>query len=235
MGRNQGDVRFACSPITLPADAVLQCPVSSSLPQFQLQRSGWGAVSNGLASLSTSFLPQRKPVALFSLARVPATAHGAERTFRVAKVKPDGRCMFRALAKGLAHNKGSFLSERTEEEEADWMRMAVQEALCTSEKRRKDFKDAVFALETEDTLPGYCRRLKSAGFWGGNVELLVLSKMLKVPIIVYQTAAEQGRHDAGFVPIVKYGEEWAKSSKQRKARRPVRLLYTNGNHYDLLL
>jgi hypothetical protein len=37
------------------------------------------------------------------------------------------------------------------------------------------------------------------------------------------------------VPIVKYGEEWAEPRGGRAPRRPVSLLYTGGNHYDLLL
>ncbi len=40
----------------------------------------------------------------------------------------------------------------------------------------------------------YCQRLNSANFWGGEVELLVLSKMLHTPIYVYKTAQEGGRY-----------------------------------------
>lgn len=43
------------------------------------------------------------------------------------------------------------------------------------------------------------------------------------------------RSDWGFLPIVKYGEEWAEPRGRRSARRPVKLLYTGSNHYDLLL
>ena len=39
----------------------------------------------------------------------------------------------------------------------------------------------------------YCQRLGSTSFWGGEVELLVLSKMLHTPIYVYKTAQEGGR------------------------------------------
>lgn len=35
--------------------------------------------------------------------------------------------------------------------------------------------------------------------------------------------------------IVKYGEEFSEAKKGRKPRKPVKLLYINGNHYDLLL
>lgn len=39
----------------------------------------------------------------------------------------------------------------------------------------------------------YCQRLQKPSFWGGEVEILVLSRMLKVPIYVFKTAEEAGR------------------------------------------
>ena len=39
----------------------------------------------------------------------------------------------------------------------------------------------------------YCARLQQPSFWGGEVEILVLSRMLKVPIYVYKSAQEAGR------------------------------------------
>lgn len=38
----------------------------------------------------------------------------------------------------------------------------------------------------------YCQRLDSPKFWGGEVELLVLSKMVSTPIYIYRTAQEAG-------------------------------------------
>ena len=43
------------------------------------------------------------------------------------------------------------------------------------------------------------------------------------------------RKDKGFIPIVKYGEEFAEAKKGKRPRQPVKLLYSSGNHYDLLL
>ena len=147
-------------------------------------------------------------------------------------------------------------------------------------------------------------------FWGGEPELLVLSKMLRVPITVYLSSQDAGRwvllhasarvrawgwgepdaaracvmgdlgrcfllqlcyvrattrlqvcctacwrvgqyhnasapppttwprvapcrRDRGYMPIQRYGEDLR--SKGGKKRKGVRLLYTGGNHYDLLL
>ncbi len=39
----------------------------------------------------------------------------------------------------------------------------------------------------------YCQRLQQPSFWGGEVEILVLSRMLKVPVYVYKTAEEAGK------------------------------------------
>ncbi len=39
----------------------------------------------------------------------------------------------------------------------------------------------------------YCTRLESPSFWGGEVEILILSKMLRTPIHVMQRAQEVGR------------------------------------------
>jgi hypothetical protein len=142
--------------------------------------------------------------------------------------------MFRAIAQGLARNQGRFMGPAAEEQEADQLRLAVAEAICRSNQRRNQFGDAMIAIEAEDSLPRYCRRILQAGFWGGEPELLVLSQMLKVPIFVYLIDSE-GRKVRGFSTIQKYGEKYTKAGKSWKKRKPVRLLYTNGNHYDLLL
>lgn len=156
-----------------------------------------------------------------------------ETDLRVARIKGDGRCLFRALAQGLARNQGRFLGGAAEEQEADQLRLAVAEAICRSHKRRSEFGDAMIAIEAEDSLPSYCRRVLQPTFWGGEAELLVLSQMLKVPIFVYLSNSGKGVH--GFTPIQKYGEKYLKTGKDWKKRRAVRLLYSNGNHYDLLL
>ncbi len=39
----------------------------------------------------------------------------------------------------------------------------------------------------------------------------------------------------GFIPIAEYRSEFMKPAKNRKACKPVRLLYSGSNHYDLLI
>ena len=91
------------------------------------------------------------------------------------------------------------------------------------------------AVQAEDTLPHYCRRIVQPTFWGGEPEMLVLSKMLQVPIYVYLSTQEAGRGGTGYVAIMKYGEKYARPGKDGKRRRPVRLLFSGSNHYDALI
>lgn len=146
-------------------------------------------------------------------------------------------------ARGIAANQGLYLPADTEEVDAKILRLAVKDALCRTADRRAQFQEAVTSVElAEGGIPAYCKRLAQPSFWGGEVELLVLSRLLRVPIYVYQSAAEADPEAAaagewGFVPIVKYGSAYEASTggEGQAGRKPVHLLYTGGNHYDLLM
>ncbi|XP_057458705.1 OVARIAN TUMOR DOMAIN-containing deubiquitinating enzyme 3 [Lotus japonicus] len=151
----------------------------------------------------------------------------------VHKVTGDGRCLFRALVKGMAHNKGVALNQREERESADELRMAVKEVICENEGERKLYEEALIAITVDEPLPRYCKRIVRSDFWGGESELLVLSKLCKQPVIVYIPEHEHrgsGR-GSGFIPIAEYGSEFRK----RSSRKVVRLLFSGKNHYDLLM
>ncbi|PWA56499.1 Ovarian tumor, otubain [Artemisia annua] len=94
-------------------------------------------------------------------------------SFRVHKVTGDGRCMFRALVKGMALNKSVTLSAREERENADELRMAIKEVLCDNDKERHQYEEAIIAITVEESLKRYCQRIGRADFWGGESELLV--------------------------------------------------------------
>jgi hypothetical protein len=102
-----------------------------------------------------------------------ATAARPGIQLKVIRIKGDGKCMFRAIALGLARNQGRILGGDLEQKEADNLRMAVAEALCRTDKRRKQFGQAVRALQQEDSLKNYCKRLASPTFWGGEPEMMV--------------------------------------------------------------
>ncbi|KAF6160946.1 hypothetical protein GIB67_007587 [Kingdonia uniflora] len=157
--------------------------------------------------------------------------------YSVQKVTGDGRCLFRALVKGMAINKGVALSARNEREDADELRMAVKEVICDGNEKRQ-YKEALIAITVDESLKRYCQRIERSDFWGGESELLVLSKLCHQPIIVYISEHEhagggRGRGN-GFIPIAEYGAEFSKASKKVNPRKAVRLLYSGKNHYDLL-
>ena len=149
----------------------------------------------------------------------------------------DGRCMFRALVIGLALSKGKFVNKRSEETEADTLRIAAAEAICRSSRIQDRYADSAFNVKAEyGTIDNYCSLVKTPDFWGGNAELMVLSEMLEQPITVYRPEKEARGKGNGFVPIVYYGTEFLKPKKEGvKLKKPVHLLYSKGNHYDLLV
>ena len=152
--------------------------------------------------------------------------------YQVVRVRGDGRCMFRALALGLAALAKRNVTSGEEEFEADQLRLAVAESLCRTAEKRANFGEAVTAISFEVGLETYCRRILEPTFWGGEPELLVLSRLIRRPIKVYINASQaRNAEGGGFVDIQTYGEEFSKEGK----RKPVRLLYNGENHYDLLL
>ncbi|XXG85731.1 hypothetical protein AAC387_Pa11g0761 [Persea americana] len=158
--------------------------------------------------------------------------------YSVQKVTGDGRCLFRALVKGMAKNKGSALSPQQEKDDADELRMAVKEIICGSNNERLQYEEALIAITVDESLKRYCQRIERSDFWGGESELLVLSRLCRLPILVYIPEHEHrvgAWGGGGFIPIAEYGSEFRKASKKGKPRQTVRLLYSGKNHYDLLV
>eukprot|EP00898_Chlorokybus_atmophyticus_P001220 jgi/Chlat1/2099/Chrsp17S02701 len=183
---------------------------------------------------------QQGPLVFTKAATKLADAPRIPEHYQVVRVRGDGRCMFRAMVLGLAANKGQVVNSYDEEKDADELRIAVVDALCRNDKRRKDFEEAIMAVTVEEPLIKYCNRLIKPSFWGGEAELLVLSRMLKMPIIVYLPAGKRGVQTraslkSGYLPIQVYGREYLEPKEGKKEKKPVRLLYNGENHYDLLL
>ncbi|XP_058215452.1 OVARIAN TUMOR DOMAIN-containing deubiquitinating enzyme 3 isoform X3 [Rhododendron vialii] len=140
--------------------------------------------------------------------------------YSVQKVTGDGRCLFRALVKGMSLNKGVTLDPREERENADELRMAVKEVICDNENERFKYEEALIAITVDESLKRYCQRIGRPDFWGGESELL----------------HSRGGLGSGFIPIAEYGIEFSKGSRKgKKPRKVVRLLYSGKNHYDLLV
>ncbi|KAJ4834756.1 OVARIAN TUMOR DOMAIN-containing deubiquitinating enzyme 3 [Turnera subulata] len=224
-----------------PATANIIEQLRNGIARFELD-------SSRVPSVSTS-VSHAAPAPFFSLsihrffARI-ATSPGngsaamkkVER-YTVRKVTGDGRCMFRALVKGMAFNKDISLSPREERDGADDLRLAVKEVLCDSGKERQQYEEALIAITIDESLKRYCQRIQRPDFWGGESELLVLSKLCRQPIIVYIPEHEHtGRGwGSGFIPIAEYGIEFHEGQSKGKSRKVVRLLYSGRNHYDLLV
>ncbi len=157
--------------------------------------------------------------------------------FRKMAIKGDGRCMFRALVLGLALAKGKHVGARSEETEADTLRVAAAEALCRSSKIADDrFADSVMNVTSEyGTIDEYCHLVRTPDFWGGNAELMVLSDVLTQPITVYRPEREVRGKGSGYVPMVFYGLEHKKRKEGAKPKPTINLVYSSGNHYDLLV
>ncbi|KAM7255957.1 hypothetical protein ACFE04_011698 [Oxalis oulophora] len=173
--------------------------------------------------------------------------------YSVQRVTGDGRCMFRALVKGMAINKGINLNSRAERDDADELRFAVKEVLCDNSNERKQYEEALIAITVDESLKRYCQRIQRPDFWGGESELLVLSKLCKQPIIVYipeheavylltvifllfiESQHAKGGMGSGFIPIAEYGAQFRKGPSKGKPKKVVRLLYSGRNHYDLLV
>lgn len=212
-------------------------------PAFALPALPFASLSS---SLPTPDLPlQSLPFARLTplrgnTSRVGGSSAAAKKTeFYVREpVTGDGRCMFRALVRGMALNKGDDLPSHEEADEADQLRMAVEDVLCRGDERKLKYEEALVAITLDESLNRYCHRIKSPDFWGGEAELLVLSRMCSQPIVVYvpeSVATKGSKRATGYVPIQEYGSEFSKGNKERKARQPVRLLYNGVNHYDLLV
>ncbi|KAF8042260.1 hypothetical protein BT93_A0780 [Corymbia citriodora subsp. variegata] len=218
-----GTARFEL--LSSPAPSV--SPPGRLLPASPLELAGRGGGRLFFARIASS-VGRGSP---------PASAKKKVEHCSVQKVTGDGRCMFRALVKGMAFNKGVALNPREEREDADELRMAVKEIICDSSEERRQYEEALVAITVDETLKRYCQRIQRPDFWGGESELLVISKFCKQPIIVYIPEHEHSRGGwgSGFIPIAEYGLEFRKGSRKGKQREVVKLLYSGRNHYDLLV
>ncbi|VAH89166.1 unnamed protein product [Triticum turgidum subsp. durum] len=116
--------------------------------------------------------------------------------YGVQRVTGDGRCMFRALAKGMAKTRGIPLTPREEVQDADDLRLAVKEVICDNQTERQKYEEAIIAITVDESLKRYCQRIRRPDFWGGESELLY-----------------RGRGN-GFIPIAEYGLELPKTLKR---------------------
>ena len=143
------------------------------------------------------------------------------RRLRRITIKGDGRCLYRAIARGVAYEDGRSLPQKWEVEDADALRLLAYTIIC--KRKRNEYNRSMLI---EGNVENYCRMMLNPKFFAGEVEMREIADALKRPISVY--IPQQG---GSFRNIVTYGEKW----KAVKSRKAVRVLYNGHNHYDLLV
>lgn len=135
---------------------------------------------------------------------------------RRSNVRGDGRCMFRAIARGRIVANGSPIpTERNEREAADELRARAVVEL----KKHRRLLAKFFVIEGD--FDQYTRKMSYPKTYGGEPELLMLAKVLHVPTAVYI------QKDGVYRQIQVYGKQYRGD--------PLRILYSDGVHYDALL
>ncbi|KAL6777313.1 CPLD17 [Auxenochlorella protothecoides x Auxenochlorella symbiontica] len=139
-------------------------------------------------------------------------------SMQVIRILGDGRCMYRALVRGLhlAQNKPLQPSEETNQ--ADALRRRVCDELG---KRREDFEPFI-----DCDFDAYVRDQRRPSAWGGEPELACAATVLECAIQVYQQSPQ-----GGLGLISQYGE-LAKGGSRPPA---INLLFHRLGHYDLLM
>jgi len=115
------------------------------------------------------------------------------RKLRRCSVMGDGRCLFRAVAKGRAYAIGidNLWSEKVEKEEADKLRRRVVAEL----KKRKDLLMEFCVVE--GNFEDYVQNIAKTYTYAGEPELLLLASILHMPIAVYVYAPHAVSMDSG--------------------------------------
>jgi OTU-like cysteine protease len=138
------------------------------------------------------------------------------KSFQRSVVRGDGRCLFRSVARARAVGRGKAVpSERAERDMADELRHRAVVEL----KRNKELLQQFYVIEAD--FESYAKRMSSPRTFGGEPELLMLAKIIHAPIGVY--ICVKGR----YKQIQVYGRQYR--------GEPIRILYSDGVHYDALL
>ncbi|MCL7029772.1 hypothetical protein MKW94_003430 [Papaver nudicaule] len=137
--------------------------------------------------------------------------------YKTTIVRPDGRCLFRALVHGACSSSGWVVPDDCREGElADDLRARVLDELS----RRQDEFDQWDLGDFDE----YVKRMQNPTEWGGEPELLMASHVLQTPICVFIVECKSG----DLINISNYGQEYAEDNK------PIKVLFRDYGHYDVL-
>ena len=148
------------------------------------------------------------------------------REFGVQDVPADGNCLFSATAHSLARRRGRPLPRRRRERLARLLRRRSTDLLGgrrvpLAGTGQTGYQILRHHLGPRRSVPAYCRRLRSAGEWGGEPHLVALAHLLRRPLQVYDY------HRGTTALRLSYGEG--------SPGRSLHLLRVGGNHYCALL
>jgi len=156
----------------------------------------------------------------------------ASESFVVEPTTPDGRCLFRAVAKGAKRFNllPPDLGAKEETEVADALRVRAVAAL---EERRAEYEWAI-----EGPFERYCAAMRRPHTWGGEPELLMLAEVLRAEIKVYMATGEGG----SLREIASYGssassapEACSEAEPKPRASDPIEVFFHGGGHYEGLV
>jgi hypothetical protein len=145
----------------------------------------------------------------------------------VLPVAGDGRCLFRSVAQARAVvATGAPLDAQAELAVADALRAASLDEL---QRRRDEYEWAV-----EGDFDAYVAALRAPHAWGGEMELLMASQVLRAPIAVAMLQANDDENNNGGAQqqqqqlrvIAAYGEEFGGQA--------ATVLFHGAGHYEAL-
>lgn len=154
-------------------------------------------------------------------APVPAT------TLAVVRVKGDGRCLYRSIARSLASEESRTLSAALETEDADALRDLAYQYVTA----RDTAADFVRRNVVEGNFKKYTDKMRNPTFFAGEAEIFALANALRIPIAVY---LEQNTNSSGTKQlrnIATYGEKF----KTKAKGKTIHVLYNGTNHFNALI
>lgn len=128
--------------------------------------------------------------------------------FKEIEVVGDGNCLYYSLGKAFKKNQQE-------------LRQIISDYLLRNRKMKINgmLLEEWISLEKDCGLDGYVRQMRMSGVWGGNMEMMVSSKIFRVNIFVLQRGQGKYKIVSSYV--------WANDA------RNVFLIY-DGVHYNYL-
>lgn len=101
-------------------------------------------------------------------------------------IRPDGHCLFSAVADQLMQIGISLCTENDDQKEGQMFRVVRKAAANYIEENSNDF-----VAWLEEPLAQYVEKIRNTAEWGGHLELLALARFYNVIICVVQDGARQ--------------------------------------------